>query len=226
MAAKLPIMLKPGMRVEYGLASVSLDENGRLEACDPYNCTSIRIPLVTEVYLKPVPALARPGVLVDCLYIEFTEPIAYSGERLELWFLAPFEIAVEYKKRIIVRATPTKVKYTVVGDVSDGSLCRYHKSIVAFTLSQVIDHAQPGLGLVRADITGTPTTIPGLGFYAVDTPLYSDARGIIYYPRIDSKSIGTVLENMLTVDPPLHGLETVLEGARLLTYIPFIQSLQ
>ncbi len=220
MRITLPSPLRPGMEVEYGYARIILDERGRLEACDPYGCVSIRIPLGDEVYIEPVPAIARPQQLTGCLYVEFTEPIAFSGGKSSLWFLAPFELAITHKDRIVTRVSPTKVKFTVVGDIVDGVVCRYYKSVAGFSRGDITDHVKPGLGFVKVDVEGEAATIPGIGFYVAGLPLYVDNEDFIYYPRVEAGVSEGVVQNKTTTDPPLRGLKVALKGRRYMLLLP------
>jgi len=206
--------LKTGVEVKYGLSKIVLNEQGRLEACDPYGCVNIRIPVGDEIYIEPIPATTRPQQLTECLYVEFTEPIAFGGGKLSLWFLAPFELAITYKERIVTSISPTKVKFTLVGDIVNGVVCRYHRSMVGFSRDDVVDYVESGLGFVRAEVKGKAATISGVGFYVAGFPLYVDEEGLVYYPLVEAEVGEGAMENKTTTNPPFKGLRAILKWKR------------
>ena len=212
----LPSLLKPGTKIEYGVARIVLNERGKLKACDPYGCINIRIPLGDEIYIEPVPAITRPQQLASCLYVEFAEPIAFSGGKIDLWFLAPFELAIIHRDRIVTRISPTKVKFTVVGDIIDGVICRYNKSVAGFSQDEVTNYVEPGLGFVRAEVEGKAATLPGIGFYVAGLPLYKDEKGNIYYPIVEAEVSENTIQNKTTTNPPIKGLVTISRWKRLI----------
>jgi len=211
---ELPGQLKTGAEVRYGFSKIVLNNQGKLEACDPYGCVNIRMPVGDEVYIEPIPAITRPQQLTGCLYVEFIEPIAFGGGKSSLWFLAPFELAVTYKERIVARVSPTKVKFTLVGNIVDGVVCRYHKSAVGFSRDDVADNVEPGLGFVRAEVKGKPATISGIGFYVAGLPLFVDEEYFIYYPLVEVEVNEGIMQNKTTTNPPLKGLRATLKIRR------------
>ncbi len=214
MRTTLPGLLKAGDVVEYGVSKIVFDKQGRLEACDPYGCVDLRVPIASKIYIEPIPAITRPQQLTECIYVDFAEPIAFDGGETSLWFLAPFELAVAYKERTVVSISPTKVKYTLVGDLVNGIVCRYHKSIAGFSRNDILGCVEPGLGLVRAIVKGKAATIPGIGFYVSGLPLYVDEEGFIYYPLVEVEVVEGAIQNRTTTNPPLEGLKVTLKGKR------------
>lgn|GEM_PF-6211290 len=212
MTLRLPSLLETCAEIEYGLSKIVLDEQGRLEACDPYGCIRLRIPLSGKVHIVPVPAVSRPQQLTECLYVEFAEPIVFGGETSDLWFLALFELAVIYEEKTIAKISPTKAKLTLVGDLADGVVCRYHKSVAGFTRDAIASYVEPGLGFVRAEVGGDAAIIPGIGFYVRGAPLYVDQESRVYYPIVEVFVSKGLAQNKTNTVPPIRELEIASRG--------------
>ena len=156
------LRLAPGDRVEYGLATLDYRVDGVLEACDPYGCSRYRLHggIVVEAY--PAYPVHRPSRVADCVYVELEEELVVTpGSRLTLYTVAPFDVELRASTVVLSRLAPVKVKYTVVGDVVDGYLCRYYRGRAALSPSEL--SPGPGEALVAAVVRGSGV-LRGIGF--------------------------------------------------------------
>ena len=213
-----PKQLEPGKTEEIGEARITLTEGGLLEACDPHGCTRARIPRRSPVHLEPVASLQRPTRLAPCIYVELDPPLHHPGGEATYWLQAPYEVAVTHAKKPIAYVTPLPAKYTLVGDIVGGRICRHYRSPVAESPEEL--RHRPGLAYIAARIRGEPALIPGIGFYAVRVTIYTDEQERLYYPLIDVASTPTVAEAKTTGQPPLAGLHVAQRGAKRLIFAP------
>ncbi len=171
-----PATVRPGERLEYGLMTVEYRSNGDLEVCDPYGCDSFHVASREPVNLQPVVAVNRPSRVADCIYIELERSLAVNGT-LTLWVLAPFELATTVSNTVLGVYTPVKAKYTIVGDIVDGYLCRYYRSLA--TADEGSLEAGEGEALLEVDVKGHGV-LKGVGFYAAQAKLYRSNKAILY----------------------------------------------
>ena len=219
-AALFPRKLGPGEREVIGDAVVEYGEDGLLRACDPHGCSVVRVPRRVLVDVEPVPGIARPRPLTSCIYVEFTDPFMHTGGRGELWFLAPYEVAVDIDDKIIARVTPVKAKFTLVGDIVEGTVCRYYRGPVFAGREEALEARRPGLALVKAVLEGGPAKLPGVGFHAATLPLYTDDEARIYYPVVEVEVEKGFLEVKSSSAPPVKGLRVAQVGRRPLIFLP------
>ena len=215
-----PRRLPRGGVEEIGGARVAFRGDGVVEACDPHGCSRVRVPgELGEVLLEPVAPFNRPARLSGCVFVEFEEPLVYPGRGVRrLWTLAPYEVAVVAGGTVVAYVSPLRVKYTLVGDVVGGSVCRHHRGPVAEEPG-VLERA-PGLAYVAVDVAGEPALLPGVGFYAVGLPLYTDAEGRLYYPRMEAAVRGSLVEVKAGQEAPVEGLGLAQRGRRLALLAP------
>ncbi len=218
-AAHYPFRLRPGGEERVGEARVVYREDGVVEACDGYGCSRVRVARGVDVLLEPVAPFNRPQRLTGCIYVEFVEPFVYpGGGRIRLWFLAPYEVAVVAAGVPVAYVTPLRVKYTLVGDIVGGHVCRYYRSPSAPELGGL--ERGPGLAYVAVDVAGEATVVPGIGFYAAGLPLYTDSETRLYYPRLEASAGRVVVEVKATQEPPVPGLELAQRGRRISLLAP------
>jgi len=215
-----PRRLSRGAVEEIGEARVRFGEDGLIEACDPHGCSRVRVPSgIVEVLLEPVAPFNRPRRLTGCIYVEFAEPLVYPGQGVRrFWFLAPYEVAVVAGGTVVAYVSPTRVKFTLVGDIVGGSVCRYYRSTVAEELDGLVRGV--GLAYVAADVEGEAVLMPGIGFYAVGLPLFTDEESRLYYPRLEVAARPPLLEVKASQEPPLAGLSLAQRGRKLALLMP------
>lgn len=213
-----PKRLDPGEAEEIAEARITLTKDGVLEACDPHGCTRAKIPRGSPVYLEPVAPLQRPTRLAACIYVELDPPLSHPGGEATYWLQAPYEVAVTHAGKPVAYVTPLPAKYTLVGDIVGGRICRHHRSQAA-EAPRDLEH-RPGLAYLAARIRGDPALIPGIGFYAVRTTIYTDSEEHLYYPVIEVTVSPAVAEAKTTNQPPLRGLHVAQRGARRLIFTP------
>jgi hypothetical protein len=153
--------------------------------------------------LDPVPPLNRPSRISNCLYIEFEEQLIVPGGRSSFWATAPYDLMVHVNGIVLGYLSPLRVKYTPIGDMVDGVVCRYHRSMVAGSHSELA--AGGGLGLLMIRFRGSPGKVPGVGFYAAGVPLFTDGS-LVYYPEVEAEVDQLRLSARATQRPPLEGL--------------------
>ncbi len=168
--------------------------------------------------LEPVPPINRPQRITGCIYVELEEPVIHPGGRTGLWILAPYEVAVTHDRIVVAYVTPLSVKYTLIGDIVGGSICRHHRSPSAEEFIKL--SRRPGEAYVRVEINGPSARIPGIGFYAATLPIYSDEESRLYYPLLEAETSDVSLNVKVTHKPPLEGLELAQRGRRVSIFLP------
>jgi len=206
----LPARLEPGEELVMGQARIERHSNGSLEACDPYDCWRLDARPSVEVMVLPAPASQRL-VRVDHVYVEF-ESLLHVREGDRVWFHAPIELEVVVDGIPALRLTPTPIKYTLVGDIADGVICRYHKSPAR--LGAPLEDHPLGTALAVMELSGDAAILPGGGVGVYASGLYRDGGGILYYSlqRLEVEGVNAILRP--TQDPPLEGLREVRRPAR------------
>ncbi|WP_055407666.1 DUF432 domain-containing protein [Pyrodictium delaneyi] len=197
------LVLEPGGELTFGRIRARLGSDGSLEACDDYGCIKARVPHGSSVFMDPVPPLNRPSRISNCLYIEFEEQLIVPGGRSSFWTTAPYEFMVHVNGIVLGYLSPLRVKYTLIGDIVDGVVCRYHRAIVTSSHRELT--AGGGLGLVSVRFRGSPGKVPGIGFYAAGAPLFTNGS-FVYYPEIEAEVDQLRLSVRATQRPPLSGL--------------------
>jgi hypothetical protein len=215
-----PRRLGRGGVEEVGSARIVFGEDGVVESCDPHGCSRVRVPSgVDEVLLEPVAPFNRPMRLTGCIYVEFEEPLVYpGGGQRRFWILAPYEVAVVAGGTVVAYVSPIRAKFTLVGDVVGGSVCRYHRSRVAEEPEQL--ERGPGLAYVAVDVSGEASLVPGIGFYGVGLSLFTDSEARLYYPRLDAVARASFIEVKASQEPPIGGLSLAQRGRRLTLLMP------
>ena len=211
--------LKPGSTIEYGLVRASYAENGELEVCDPYGCTRARVPGSARVGLQPVAPVYRPSRISNCIYLEFPELlVVHSG--IHIWAVAPFDLAVVARGVVIGYAAPLRVKYTLIGDIVDGSICRYYRTRIAEEPAAL--KPGPGEAVMEIVFRGEEASLSGVGFHIAGLQFYSDGS-IIYYPRLEVVVSRQRAESKLSGRPNVEDLRPL--GARMhMPRIPIAQT--
>ncbi|WP_194840487.1 DUF432 domain-containing protein [Hyperthermus butylicus] len=211
--------LKPGSTLEYGLVRANYTENGELEVCDPYGCTRARILGSTRVGLQPVAPVHRPSRISNCIYLEFPEPlVVHSGTHI--WAVVPFDLAVMTRSVVIGYVAPLRVKYTLIGDIVDGNICRYYRTRIA--KEPAVLKLEPGEAVMEIMFRGEEASLSGVGFHIAGLQFYSDGS-IIYYPRLEVVVSGQRAESKLSGRPNVEDLRPL--GARMhLPRIPITQT--
>jgi hypothetical protein len=169
-----------GDRLVYGDVTVEYGVDGRVEACDSYGCHVFRVSGSERVTLNPVPPLHRPRPLSACLYLALSEPVV-ARDGVEVSLSAPFELEVRVGSIVVGYLSPTRAKYTLVGDVVDGVICRFYRSKLASSGAELGE----GEGLVNVRFRGLESLIPAVAFYAAGLSL--DVRdGVVWYPPLEA----------------------------------------
>lgn len=217
---RVPWSIGAGQWVQIGEARIERSENGDLRACDRYGCAEARVPRQRIVQAAPIPAIHRVLPATPYIYVEFEKRI-YIEDGEDYWALAPYEIEVYVGNLALVRLSPVKVKYTLIGDVVDGTLARYYKSFVAYDQEELPDPT--GTAVVRFVVTGSSVLLPGIGFNASVSKFYVDEQGLVYYPNLIVETDGSVVTVKNTGEPPKPGLrEIVRVGAARKVSVPAI----
>lgn len=211
-----PWLVDPGEEVRVGEASVRRTMEGDVEACDRYGCRSVKVPPRSNVYLLPIPALYRMLGNVSYIYVEFPKPILVEDGG-EYWTMAPIELEVFEEDISLARLSPTMVKYTLIGDVLEGTIARYHKAGVAFGEEAL----QPptGTAILKFKVSGDRALLPGIGFNADGSELYTGEGDRLYYPVVEVVVEGKLLTARRTSRPPHPRLKHVkLEASEQFKY--------
>ena len=205
------MVLERGSSFRRGFASVEYSSAGFLEFCDPYGCTRVRLVEHDSVYLDPVPPIHRPQALSSCLYLEFSEPIVVGERTTSIWATAPYDLVVHVDGSTLGYVTPFRVKYTLVGGIVDGTICRYHVTRTALSPEGL----EPGENaVIRIDVSGVRGLVPGIGFNAALVRYYLDERNRVYYPVLVAKREPHHVTARLSENPPRDGLAEAWRQAR------------
>ncbi|BEP17884.1 hypothetical protein PYJP_12360 [Pyrofollis japonicus] len=207
------VVLRRGDSRAIGECRLAYSVDGVFEFCDPFGC---RRALLTEhdtVYADLVPPLYRPQPLTSCIYLEFSDPVIIGAKTTTLWATAPYELLIHVNDTAIAYVSPFKVKYTLVGDVIDGTVCRHHRSRAWLSLEEALRSA--GIyALVRIDVSGVEGIIPGIGFNAALTELYIDDEGRLFYPILVARREPRHVAARLSSERPLAGVRRVWQASR------------
>ena len=199
--------LKPGSKIELGEAKIERLDNGDVVACDRYGCAEARVPSEREVRVAPIPAIHRLLTATPYIYIEFNRRVFIdAGE--DYFTYAPYELEVYVEDTVLTRLSPHKVKFTLIGDVLDGLLARWHRGPVEYD-EEGLPPAGPELAIVRFIVRNTGVLLPGVGFNAVNTRFYVDSNGRLYYPLLHVDVEGGILTVKSSGEPPKPGLREV-----------------
>ncbi len=204
-------VLERGKTLRHGLASIEYSSAGLLEYCDPYGCGRARLVEHNSVYVDPVPPIHRPQMLSGCIYLEFSEPVVVGENTTSIWALAPYELVIHVDGTALGYVSPFRVKYTLVGGIVDGTICRYHLTRTALRLEELEPH---GLAIMRIDVSGVRGVVPGIGFNAALIRFYLDEASKVYYPVLVAKREPHHVTARLSDSPPREGLVEAWRQAR------------
>ncbi len=199
--AGLPAALRPGDELRLGEAVVELGGDGVLRACDPHGCVEADVSRGVRVVATPAPATGRL-LRVRCIYVEFQRPV-YAERGDTIWFHAPIEVEVRAGRVLVARLSPTRVKYTLVGDVIDGTICRYHKSPAG--IGEPPGAPPEGCALAAARVAGDPGLHPGAALED-EASLYRARDGTLYYSLHEVSVDSGIATSRSTTRPPRAGL--------------------
>lgn len=206
---KVPWRIGPGEEIVLGEASIRRNSYGDLEACDRYGCVTARVPPERLVYAVPIPAIYRVLSATPFIYVDFSKRILIE-EGEDYWTLAPIELEVYAGDLALVRLSPVMVKHTLIGDVNDGILARYHKADAVFDEEQL--EYKLGTAIVRFIVRGSSVLLPGVGFNAGGVEFYVDEDGRLYYPLLEASVEGGLVSVKRMDAPPKKGLRPVELG--------------
>ena len=202
-----PWKIMPGEELRLADARITREPNGDLEACDRYGCASARVPPERPVYAVPIPAVYRVLPATPFIYVDFDKRIfVEQGE--DYWITAPFEIEVYAGDLALIRLSPIKVKYTLIGDVIEGTLARYFRSDAVFDFEDL--KYEEHTAIIRFFVRGSSVLLPGIGFRAAGVEFYVDDKGRIYYPMIEVTVSNGNVSVKTTNRPPIPGLKPVV----------------
>jgi len=203
----IPWTLRPGERLELGEARIERLPDGDVVACDRYGCAEARVPPEREVKVAPIPAIHRLLAATPHIYVEFERRVFIdSGE--DYFTYAPYELEVYVEDTVLTRLSPHRVKFTLIGDVLDGILARWHRGPVEYDESG-LPPAGPELAVVRFIVRNTGVLLPGVGFNAANTRFYVDGEGRLYYPLLYVDVESGILTVKVSGEPPKPGLREV-----------------
>ena len=217
---RVPWVIGPGDEMRIGEAVVRREPDGDLEACDRYGCARARVPAGLEVRAHPIPAVYRLLEATPYVYVEFEDRV-YVEDGGVYWTLAPYDIEVYVGEMVLVRISPVRVKFTLVGDVVDGTLARHYRAPAAFEKGGLPDPT--GTAVVAFRVRGDPVLLPGVGFNAAEATFYVDPSGFIYYPMLDLESGGGIVTVKTTGNPPAPGLRAIVRARRRLLPLQQLQ---
>lgn len=209
---RTPWVISPGSELRIGEAVVKREPDGDVEACDRYGCARARVAPDLEVRGHPVPAIYRLYEGTPFIYVEFEDRLYVDGDGRTFWTLAPYDIEVYVGDAALVRISPVRVKFTLIGDVIEGFLARHYKAPVAFKREELPDPV--GTAIVAFRVRGDPVLLPGIGFNASDAALYVDKNGFLYYPLVDVDSSNGLVTARLRGEPPVSGLKPLTQSRR------------
>jgi hypothetical protein len=171
--------LEPGARLRYGELHLDYDAEGLLRACDPYGCVQVLVPYRAPVDLVPTYPVHRPQRVADCVYVELEEELVVTGSRFDGWAVAPFDVEVRVGDTVVAQLSPTRVKYTLVGGLDDGYVCRYYRSPLVKPGGWEGLVLQPGEALVEFSARGSGV-LRGLGMLLPMVRLYVGSSTVAY----------------------------------------------
>ena len=207
MIVKLPLRLAPGTSVTIGDARAELSPDGSFKACDRYDCAEALVPTDVPVVMVPVPAIYRLLAVTPFIYIEFNRRAHVDADERTYWTLAPIELEVNIDNLTLVRLSPLRVKFTLVGQVADGIIARYFKAPIARSPTDL--PYIPGTALLCFKVSGTSALLPGIGFNASQAVLYADDEGRLYYSVLQATTDGENLTVKTDTHPPIRTLRYV-----------------
>ncbi len=200
-----PFRLKNGMEARVGEAVVTYRDEV-VRACDNYGCAEAYAGDDAVVEVKPVPAVHRLKKFSPFIYIEFEKRLYIrSGEAR--WVLVPIDLEVYIGTSLLTVLSPARVKYTLLGDVLGGTVCRYARSQVYRIPPQGlrVGYAILGFRLKSKE----DALLPGIGFNALKSSIYRDQRGQLYYSLVAVEVEGDRLTARVQDKPPAPGLQQV-----------------
>lgn len=210
--AKAPWVISPGVEFSIGEATIKRELDGDVEACDRYGCARARVTPELEVRGVPIPAVYRLFDGTPYIYVEFEDRLYVEGDGRVYWTLAPYDVEVYVGDVVLVRLSPVKVKFTLIGDVVEGVLARHYKAPVVFRREDLPDPT--GTAVVAFRVRGSPVLLPGIGFNASDASLFVDEAGFLYYPLVEVDSDDGVVTAKLTDKPPVGGVKPLVKAKR------------
>ena len=202
------LTLKPGGTLAIGEARVEYSENGRIEACDLYGCYTALADTGTPVYIRPVPGIYRLQRFSPFIYIEFESKLYISNSSL-YWVLAPLDLEVYIGSSLLGVVSPTKVKYTLIGDVLDGTICRYFRASAKKAYPPRLGESLAA-GILGFHVAAkSDAIIPGIGFNAMRSSLYRSGDGLVFYSLVEVEVDGGKLVARVQEKPPMRSLVQV-----------------
>jgi hypothetical protein len=209
-AAPLPAVLRVGGEALIGEARIERGPDGLVRGCDPHGCVEVVARPEVPVALAPIPA-GRRLLEVSCIFVEFERPV-YAEPGDTIWFHAPLDIDLRVGRVSAARLAAVRVKYTLLGDVVDGLLCRYYRSPAS--LGGPPAEPGPGVALAAARVGGEAGVHQGAAL-AADSRLYVGG-GLVYY-EMHGVSVDSGLATSKRLGrPPLEGLRLVWKPQQLL----------
>ncbi len=121
-----PWVLKEGDSLKVGQAELEFKGN-TLALKDLYTDKSLAV-RVKKVEVRPYPPVYVPKKVTDYLILEF-DPLLFEEDK-DLWFTAPYDLAIRVRGRVTAYLSPFTVKYTLYGPTTEGVVCRYHRTEV------------------------------------------------------------------------------------------------
>ncbi len=182
--------------------------DGALRACDPHGCVEVSAKPEVKVVVVPLPA-GRRLLRVSHVYVEFERPV-YAEPGDTVWFYAPVELEVRVGRVPVATLATSRVKYTLIGDVIDGIICRHHGSPAS--LGGPPGEPPPGTALAAVRVTGEPGVHGGAGLVS-DSRLYRDDSGNIYYEMHEVSVDSGLASVKARGEPPRPALKLVWRPA-------------
>ncbi len=210
--ARAPWIISPGIEFRVGEAVIKRELDGDVEACDRYGCARARVTPELEVRGHPIPAVYRLFEGTPYIYVEFEDRLYVEGDGRVYWTLAPYDIEVYVGDVVLVRISPVRVKFTLVGDVVEGVLARHYKAPVVYRRDDLPDPT--GTAVVAFRVKGDPAILPGIGFNAAEATLYVDEAGFLYYPVVEVESNDGVITAKVSDRPPVDGVKPLVRARR------------
>ncbi len=200
-----PFRLEPGMEARVGEATIIYSSDGVVRACDLYGCFEAFTGGEASVEVRPLPGIHRLKKFSPFIYIELAKSL-YARPGSHYWVWVPVDLEVSIGSSVLGVISPVQVKYTLVGDVLGGTVCRHYRS-EAYTGPR---KPPAGLALLGVRVKSKSDAIlPGIGFNALKSPLYRDSEGNLYYSLVEAEIEDERLTVKVQEKPPLQGLVQV-----------------
>ncbi len=188
-----PWTLQEGDSLKVGEAELSFRE-GALHLKDLYTDRTVAVK-VSRVEVRPYPPVYVPKKVTDYLMLEF-DPLLLEEDK-EVWFTAPYDLAVRVKGRVTAYLSPFLVKYTLYGPTTEGIVCRHHRT------KALEEPEETEYALVRVNFrVNKPRQVDKLVIPVAELDIYAKGDKVFY--EVVEATVGDLINVELKNVPPVE----------------------